>query len=117
MKQSRGMICFYSLKNPSFPEYIFETESGVLCLDIHPDYPHMLCVGFYDGSVGVYNIVQKKTSPLYLSTADTGKHTDPVWEVRWQKDDLDNNLNFFSISSDGRVTAWTLIKVSSNTLA
>ena len=40
-----------------------------------------------------------------------GKHTDPVWQVRWQKDDLDNNLNFFSISSDGRVVSWTLIKV------
>ena len=33
------------------------------------------------------------------------------WQVRWQKDDLDNNLNFFSVSSDGRVVVWTLIKV------
>ena len=39
-----------------------------------------------------------------------GKHTDPVWQVRWQKDDLDNNLNFFSVSSDGRVTCWTMVK-------
>ena len=45
---------------------------------------------------------------MSLSTA--GKHTDPVWQVRWQKDDLDNNLNFFSVSSDGRVTCWTLVK-------
>lgn len=50
-------------------------------------------------------------NPLYMSTAKSGKHTDPVWQVRWQKDDLDNNLNFFSISSDGRVVCWTLIKV------
>ena len=42
--------------------------------------------------------------------ATAGKHTDPVWQVRWQKDDLDNNLNFFSVSSDGRVTCWTLVK-------
>ena len=28
----------------------------------------------------------------------------------WQENDLDNNLNFFSISSDGRVTCWSLIK-------
>ena len=33
-------------------------------------------------------------------------------QVAWQKDDLDNNLNFFSVSSDGRVTSWTLVKVS-----
>ena len=31
-------------------------------------------------------------------------------QVYWQENDLDNNLNFFSISSDGRVTCWSLIK-------
>ncbi|XP_075703714.1 dynein axonemal intermediate chain 1 [Rhinoderma darwinii] len=31
-------------------------------------------------------------------------------KVKWQKDDLDKNLNFFSVSSDGRVVSWTLIK-------
>ncbi|XP_035553027.1 dynein axonemal intermediate chain 1 isoform X10 [Canis lupus baileyi] len=30
--------------------------------------------------------------------------------VRWQKDDMDNNLNFFSVSSDGRIVSWTLLK-------
>ena len=33
------------------------------------------------------------------------------YQVKWQKDDLDNNLNFFSVSSDGRVVSWTLVKV------
>ena len=47
----------------------------------------------------------------------SGKHTDPVWQVRWQKDDLDNNLNFFSVSSDGRVVSWTLIKVQNPKIA
>jgi len=31
--------------------------------------------------------------------------------VKWQKDNLDGNLNFYSIASDGRVVAWTIIKV------
>jgi len=110
MKQSQGMILFYTLKNPSHPEYIFNTESGVMCLDIHPDQPYLIAVGFYDGCVGVYNICENKTGPTYMSTAKTGKHTDPVWQVRWQKEDLDNNLNFFSVSSDGRISSWTLIK-------
>ena len=38
-----------------------------------------------------------------------------LFEVRWQKDDLDNNLNFYSVSSDGRVVCWTLVKVSYDT--
>ena len=32
-------------------------------------------------------------------------------QVKWQKDDMDNNLNFFSVSSDGRIVSWTLVKV------
>lgn len=68
--------------------------------------------GFYDGSVAVYNIADENKRPKYQSTARSGKHTDPVWQVRWQKDDLDNNLNFYSVSSDGRVVCWTLVKVS-----
>ncbi|XP_072167175.1 dynein intermediate chain 2, ciliary isoform X2 [Diadema setosum] len=110
MKQARGMILFYTLKNPSFPEFIYPTDSGVMCLDIHPEHPYLVCVGFYDGSVGVFNVTVGETKPIFQSTAKTGKHTDPVWQVAWQKDDLDNNLNFFSVSSDGRVVAWTLVK-------
>jgi len=36
------------------------------------------------GSVGVYVVVQhaNKIELMYRSTAKTGKHTDPVWQVR-----------------------------------
>ncbi|CAF1129899.1 unnamed protein product, partial [Didymodactylos carnosus] len=110
LKQSRGMFLIYSLKNPSYPENIYSTESGVMSLDFHPNHPNLLCCGFYDGSVAVYNIADENKRPKYQSTARNGKHTDPVWQVRWQKDDLDNNLNFYSVSSDGRVVCWTLVK-------
>ncbi|XP_015278344.1 PREDICTED: dynein intermediate chain 1, axonemal-like, partial [Gekko japonicus] len=30
--------------------------------------------------------------------------------VKWQKDDMDHNMNFFSVSSDGRIVSWTLVK-------
>ena len=33
----------------SFVRYICETESGVMCLDFHPDHPNYIAVGFYDG--------------------------------------------------------------------
>ena len=75
------MILFYTLKNPSFPEYIYPTDSGVMSLDIHPEHPYLVAVGFYDGNVAVYNIVENRFGPVYISTAKTGKHTDPVWQV------------------------------------
>jgi hypothetical protein len=45
LKQSRGMFLIYSLKNPSFPENSFQTESGVMSLDFHPNHPNLLCCG------------------------------------------------------------------------
>ncbi|XP_063312769.1 dynein axonemal intermediate chain 1 [Pelobates fuscus] len=110
MKQNQGMLLLYSMKNPSFPEYVFNTESGILCLDIHKEHPYLVAVGFYDGNVAIYNLKTATTHPNFMSSAKSGKHTDPVWQVKWQKDDMDKNLNFFSISSDGRVVSWTLVK-------
>ncbi|XP_027820085.1 dynein axonemal intermediate chain 1 isoform X1 [Ovis aries] len=110
MKQSRGMLLVYSMKNPSFPEYIFSSESGIMCLDMHVDHPYLVVVGHYDGNVAIYNLKKPHSQPSFRSSAKSGKHTDPVWQVRWQKDDMDHNLNFFSVSSDGRIVSWTLVK-------
>ncbi|NXU47338.1 DNAI1 protein, partial [Turnix velox] len=110
MKQGEGMLVLYTMKNPSFPEYVFSSESGVMCLDFHNDHPNLMAVGFYDGTVAVYNLKKATSQPSYKSGAKTGKHTEPVWQVKWQKDDMDNNLNFFSVSSDGRIVSWTLVK-------
>jgi dynein intermediate chain 1, axonemal len=58
LKQTRGMFVIYSLKNPSFPENIFSTEFGVMCVDFHPDHPNLLCAGetlFDDEQVFVLN--------------------------------------------------------------
>ena len=104
------MILLYSLKNPSYPEFVYNTDSGVMSLDIHSDYPNLIAAGFYDGSVAVYNTAENSQMPKFTSNAKSGKHTDPVWQVKWQKDDLDGNMNFFSVSSDGRVVSWTLCK-------
>uniref|UniRef100_A0A8D3DGD7 Dynein axonemal intermediate chain 1 n=1 Tax=Scophthalmus maximus TaxID=52904 RepID=A0A8D3DGD7_SCOMX len=110
-KQEHGLLVFYSLKNTAFPEYSYPTKSGILCIDIHEQHSYLVAVGFYDGCVAVYNLNKEGMDAVHKSTAKTGKHTDPVWQVRWQKDDLDNNHNFYSVSSDGRVASWTLVKI------
>lgn len=110
-KQGPGIIACFTLKNPSHPEYLFYTDSGVLCIDFHPDRPSLVAAGLYDGTVLVFNLQKKGESPIYKSLSNKpGKHTDPVWQVKWQADDLDENANFFSVSSDGRVSQWTLLK-------
>lgn len=52
-----------------------------MCLDIHPEHPHLLAVGLYDGLVCVYNLRHGGTTPAFKSSAKAGKHTDPVWQV------------------------------------
>ena len=33
----------------SCDRYVCETESGVMCLDFHPEHPNFIAAGFYDG--------------------------------------------------------------------
>merc|ERR1711991_892339 len=110
MRQGSGMVCCFSLKNTSHPEYIFPTESGVMCLDYHQNHQSLIAVGCYDGTVMVFDARSKLNRPIYSSSIRTGKHTDPVWQVHWQEEDLAKELNFFSISSDGNVASWIMSK-------
>lgn len=75
------MLLLYSMKNPSFPEYTFSSESGIMCLDMHVDHPYLVVVGYYDGNVAIYNLKKLQSQPAFRSSAKSGKHTDPVWQV------------------------------------
>ena len=110
MHQGSGVICCYSLKNTSHPEYIFTTETGVMCVDFHPQHSSLLAVGCYDGTVMVFDVRLPAKKPLYCSTIKSGKHNDPVWQVQWQEEEIGKDLHFLSISSDGQVASWTMSK-------
>lgn len=110
-EQDTGGFTFFSLKNPAAPEIFIQTKSGVMSIDIHPEAANLVAVGLYDGSVAVYNLASKDYSvPTHRSTAITGKHTDPVWQVKWQADDVEKRHNFYSVSADGNIRSWTMFK-------
>ena len=75
-----------------------------MCMDV------CMCMMRARISVFMCMYTYRLNKPIFYSTVKTGKHTDPVWQVCWQEEDLAKNLNFFSISSDGRVTLWTMSK-------
>ncbi|XP_017484570.1 PREDICTED: dynein intermediate chain 2, ciliary [Rhagoletis zephyria] len=111
MKQpNEGAICFFTVKNPSYPDYIISTESGVMCCDIHPTYPFLVAIGMYDGSVAVYNLRENYEKPLYLSVGVHNKHAECAWEIKWGPDMADGEINFYSVSTDGRVFNWVLMQ-------
>ncbi|XP_060526762.1 dynein intermediate chain 2, ciliary isoform X2 [Cylas formicarius] len=111
MKPStEGAVCIFTLKNPSYPDYICMTKSGVMCVDIHPKYPYMVVIGLYDGSVQVFNVQATCDDPAYKSNNVINKHKGIVWEVKWAPDLPDGELNFFSVAADGRINNWVLMQ-------
>ena len=108
MQQASGLVQCYSLKNSSCPEFAFTTDSGVMCVDFHPQHHSLLCVGCYDGTVLVFDVRSKNNRPIYRSSVRDGKHTDPVFQVVWQEEDLSKVLSFYSVSLDGRVANWLM---------
>jgi dynein intermediate chain 1, axonemal len=125
-KPSKGTVLCFTLKNavPSgagtslaaHPEFSFHLDCGVLCLAFHPREPSLLACGLYDGSVCVFDMRVSSSEPegashgrpLYRANVRTGKHMDPVWQIMWVESAAE--LSFYSISTDGRVTNWTLNK-------
>jgi len=110
-KQSYGLLVLYTLKNPSFPAFTYELDVGVMCLDQHKQFPNMVAVGLYDGSIAVFNIVNKSKEPLYRCSTNI-KHTDPVWAVKWQYEETEGpfEVSLISISSDGIIKRWRVVK-------
>lgn len=105
-----GAVCMFTLKNPSFPDYICMTDSGVMCVDTHPKYPYMVVIGLYDGNVEVFNVQATCKSPAFKSNSVTNKHKGIVWEVKWGPDLPDGELNFFSVGTDGLINNWVLMQ-------
>lgn len=82
MKPSNeGAVCLFTIKNPSYPEHTCLTDSGAMCVDIHPKYPYMVVVGLYDGNVLVFNVQATCKKPAFKSNAVVNKHVGIIWEV------------------------------------
>ncbi|CAM6013417.1 unnamed protein product [Sphagnum balticum] len=108
--QKRGMIAFWSLKNPRYPHAMITTKSGVLTLDFAIASPSLLAAGFYSGNVAIYDIRNPKEGPVIQSGFETGKHNDPIWKVQWVDHSSEHGESLVSVSTDGRVSQWSIKK-------
>ncbi|KAK1795746.1 hypothetical protein P4O66_001225 [Electrophorus voltai] len=113
--QKSGLVCCWSLKNPTWPERIFHCESGVTALDFSTCSPSQLAVGMHDGSIAIYNVQSTEKTPVIDSSDCAHKHTGPVWQVRWVENEHgpggeDKRETLISVSADGRISKWFLRK-------
>ncbi|GLH13933.1 Dynein intermediate chain 2, ciliary [Gryllus bimaculatus] len=103
-----GAVCLYTLKNPSYPDYICMVDYVVLCIDIHPQHPHLFVIGKSDGNVAVYNVLLATSEPQFKSNSVKYKHGGIVWQVKWAADWPDGEMVFYSISDDGFIFQWVI---------
>ncbi|XP_009882303.1 PREDICTED: WD repeat-containing protein 78 [Charadrius vociferus] len=114
-EQKKGLACCWSLKNPMWPERIFQCAHGVTALDFSTASPNLLAVGMYNGSVAIYNVRSCNDAALLDSSKSSNKHTGPVWQLRWVEQDRDatgdgKKERLTCISADGRITEWLIQK-------
>ncbi|NXL90955.1 WDR78 protein, partial [Alectura lathami] len=110
-EQKRGLVCCWSLKNPMWPERIFQCEHGVTALDFSAASSSLLAVGLYDGTVAIYDVRSCSSTTVLDSGEHADKHTGPVWQLRWVEQDRgttedDKRERLISVSADGRITTW-----------
>ncbi|KAM7401377.1 hypothetical protein PAMA_005526 [Pampus argenteus] len=110
--QKPGLICCWSLKNPTWPERIIHCDSAVTSLDFSTNYPSQLAVGMQDGSIAIHSVQgQDKNAHVISSHGSPNKHLGPVWQLKWTQQELsftgDEKVEaLFSVAADGRISKW-----------
>ncbi|KAK2858146.1 hypothetical protein Q7C36_006065 [Tachysurus vachellii] len=109
--QASGLVCIWSLKNPTWPERIFNCHTSVTSLDFSASNPSQIAVGLYDGTIAIYSM-QSTEAMLVCDSRDCAqKHTAAAWQVKWidriqSQSEEDKRETLFSVSADGRVSEW-----------
>lgn len=114
--KGKGLVCVWSVKNPEYPERIYKTNHAVMSVDFSENRPNLLAAGLFNGSIVLYNIQNIADICVLDSSDSTGKHSDPVWRVKWVRRDKGRSSDereeevLVSSSGDGRITQWTITK-------
>ncbi|XP_077882599.1 dynein axonemal intermediate chain 4 isoform X3 [Ictidomys tridecemlineatus] len=114
-EQKRGLACCWSIKNPMWPERIYQSPYGVTAVDFSIETPNLLAVGYHNGTIAVYNVQSNTDVPILDSSESPRKHLGPVWQLQWIEQDRgttgdDKREILVSISADGRISKWVIRK-------
>ncbi|XP_078119915.1 dynein axonemal intermediate chain 4-like [Sander vitreus] len=110
--QKPGLVCCWSLKNPTWPERVIRCDSAVTSLDFSSNNPSQLAVGMQDGSIAIYNVKSRDNKACFISSSGCpNRHLDPVWQLSWTQQELsltgeEKVESLFSVAADGRISKW-----------
>jgi WD40 repeat protein len=107
--KNTGLVAFWTLKNPNFPEKMIKTENSVTSLEFSTLNPNLLAIGDSAGGIAIYDVQNDDDIPIAESREIDEKHTDAIWEVKWVRKAGKGEV-LVSVSGDGRVIEWSLKK-------
>lgn len=112
-KLKEGILAFWTLKNPTFPEKIILHDYSITCCQFSKKNPYLVAIGDSNGNVAIFNIKSNEQyydlKPIADSKDLDGKHTDIVWEIQWVDRDSKGEA-LVSVGGDGRVIEWSMKK-------
>jgi len=92
------------------PEYIFHCQSPVMSACFAKFHPNLIVGGTYSGQIVLWDNRTHKRTPIQRSPLSTAAHTHPVYCVKVVG--TQNAHNLISISTDGKLCAWSLDMLS-----
>lgn len=108
-----GLVLFWSLRNPDYPEKILRTSHFVTALEFSKQHPMILAVGLSNGDVNIYDVKREGANwgvPMESSAGMSGGHLYPIWQLKWIIKGVERLETLVTISTDGRVLEWNLKK-------
>ena len=108
-----GLVLFWSLRNPDYPEKILRTPHAVTAVEFSKQNPMVLAVGLANGDVNIYDVKREGSSwgvPIESSAGMEGSHLEPVWQLKWIVKGAERLETLVSISTDGRILEWNMKK-------
>ncbi len=76
-------------------------------MDFCESHPSLLAAAFSDGSISIYDVRSRDSSPVYQGQK---LHTGTVWDVQWVDRGKDIGERLHSVAVDGRVISWEMKK-------
>jgi dynein intermediate chain 4, axonemal len=116
LNSSPGLVLVWSARNLEWPDRVYTCNHPVTALDFSKSNPFLLAAGLADGRIVMFDIRQRKDKIILDGGDGEGKHRGPVWELKWVErqrvagDEQSRDESLVSVSSDGRVTQWSIRK-------
>lgn len=63
----KGAVCCWSLKNPVYPERMYEFDNPITCLDFSKTKANILIAGSHAGYIYTMDITQEVCNPIIIN--------------------------------------------------